>query len=92
MPPAAPAVPTSSPIVGVIAGGPATVTGAEKVTLTSIRSPRLYSWKVWSCGADVSATAVTAGAARTVTVTVSLARWRLRVPVVAAPLPVAVSR
>ena len=34
-------VPTSSPIVGVIAGGPVTVTvtGAEKVTLTSIRSP-----------------------------------------------------
>ena len=32
-------VPTSSPIVGVIAGVPVTVTGAEKVTLTSIRSP-----------------------------------------------------
>ena len=32
-------VPTSSPIVGFIAGGPVTVTGAEKVTLTSIRSP-----------------------------------------------------
>ena len=90
MPPAAPAVPTSSPIVGVIAGGPATVTGCEKVTLTSIRSPRLYSWKRWSCGADVSATAVTAGAARTVTVTVSLARKRLRVP--AAPLPITVNR
>ena len=68
------AVPTSSPIVGVIAGGPATVTGAEKVTLTSIRSPRRYLLEAWSCGADVSATAVTVGVARTVTVTVSLAR------------------
>ena len=65
------AVPTSSPIVGVIAGGPLTVTGCEKVTLTSIRSPRRYLPP--DCGADVSATAVTAGAARTVTVTVSLA-------------------
>ena len=34
-------IPTSSPIVGFGAGGPVTVTvtGAEKVTLTSIRSP-----------------------------------------------------
>ena len=61
------AVPTSSPIVGV----PVTVTGAEKVTLTSIVSSRRYSPS--ACGTDVSATPVTAGAARTVTVTVSVA-------------------
>ena len=64
-------VPTVSPIVGTIAGVPVTVTGAEKVTLTSIVSPARYLPP--ACGTDVSATAVTAGAARTVTVTVSLA-------------------
>ena len=72
-------VPISIPIVGT----PVTVTGAEKVTATSIRSPAWYPSSF--CGTDVSATAVTAGAARTVTVTVSLARWRLSSPVVAAP-------
>ena len=61
-------VPTSSPILGT----PLTVTGAEKVTPTSIRSPARY-FPSAARGNDVSATAVTVGAARTVTVTVSAA-------------------
>ena len=61
-------VPTSIPIVGT----PVTVTGAENVTPTSIRSPARYPSSLF-CGVDVSATAVTVGAARTVTVTVSAA-------------------